>query len=124
MGAGLIVDRLLSLGDRREKIVRPGRVQQLLGKAALRRGRFEVVLVFGKILGHGDQLAADVVPRFQHRLGRCERLSGFCAHITDVSREAMSAVFAKRFFIGRPPMNLPHWYGSVATALHKLTPLH
>jgi hypothetical protein len=40
-------------------------VQKILRKGALVLLHFEIVLVFGKIFGHGDQLVADLVPPFQ-----------------------------------------------------------
>ena len=56
-----------------EEIVGAGHVEQLLGKTALGRGRFEVVLVLGEIFGHGDKFASDVVPGiendFRFRIG-------------------------------------------------------
>src|SRR5579864_7682510 len=45
-----------------EVVVGSGGVQQLLGETALGGIGFEVVFIFGKIFGHGDELAADVVP--------------------------------------------------------------
>jgi hypothetical protein len=51
-----------------EEIIRIRRMQQLLGKASLRRGWLEIVFVFGKILGHRDQLSPHIVPRIQKSL--------------------------------------------------------
>src|SRR4029077_13040910 len=47
--------RLLAQREVGEEIVRSGSVKQLFGKAALGGSGFEVVFVFGKILGHGDE---------------------------------------------------------------------
>jgi hypothetical protein len=48
-------------------------VQKAIGKGALGRSGLEVVLVFGKIFGHGDELAADLVPGLEHGLRRAGR---------------------------------------------------
>src|SRR5215469_9505084 len=47
--------RLLAQGEIGEVVVGVGGVQKRLGKAALGRSRFEIVLVLGKIFGHHDQ---------------------------------------------------------------------
>ena len=60
--------RFFSAGNIGEKIVGIRGVQKILGKTALRRGGLEVVLVFRKIFGHGDQLSSDVVPGLEHCL--------------------------------------------------------
>src|SRR6266568_1159802 len=62
-----------------EEVVRARGVQKLLGKGSLRRSRLEVVLVFGKILGHGREFPTDVIPCFKQRLRRALRRfwSGF-----------------------------------------------
>jgi hypothetical protein len=44
-------------------------VQKILRKGALVLLHFEIVLVFGKIFGHRDQLVADLVPPFQGLVG-------------------------------------------------------
>ena len=54
--------RLLACRRIDEEVIRPGSVQELLGEAALGGGGFEVVFIFWEIFGHGDELAADVVP--------------------------------------------------------------
>jgi len=41
-------------------------VQKIQGKGTLVLLHFEIVFVFRKILGHGDELVADLVPPVQH----------------------------------------------------------
>src|SRR4029077_15608125 len=41
----------------------------ILSKGALVFLQLEIVLVFGKILGHGNELLPDVVPPVQHLIG-------------------------------------------------------
>ena len=53
-----------------EVIVGSGGVEKLFSEAALGRRGFEVVFVFGEIFGHGDELAADVVPGLENDLRR------------------------------------------------------
>ena len=45
-------------------------MHQLFGEAALDGRGFEVIFVFGKIFGHGGELAADVVPGIEQDFGR------------------------------------------------------
>src|SRR5258708_2512292 len=60
--------RLLPHDGIGEEIVCSCRMQQLLCEAALRRRGLEVVFVLRKILGHGDEVAANLVPGIQHDL--------------------------------------------------------
>src|SRR5437879_11870471 len=60
--------RLLPHDGIGEEIVCSCRMQQLLCEAALRRRGLEVVFVLRKILGHGDEFAANLVPGIQHDL--------------------------------------------------------
>ena len=63
-----LTGRCLTLRRTGEIVHGPRRVQNLLGKTShLWRG-FVVVLVFRQILGHGDQLAADLIPLRQYDL--------------------------------------------------------
>src|SRR5580692_1957096 len=59
-----------------EEIIRAGSVEELLCEAALCWSGFEVVLVLGKILCHGDQFPSNVVPRIKHSLRWAERRLG------------------------------------------------
>ena len=68
---GILVDGVfLPVTEIGEVIVGSGGVEQLLGETALGGSRLHVVLVFGEILGHVDELAADVVPAVEHDFGR------------------------------------------------------
>src|SRR4029077_4254756 len=60
---GVFASRWL-LSDHRigEVVVGSGGVEKLVGEAALGGRGFEIVFVFGEIFGHGDELAAYVVP--------------------------------------------------------------
>jgi hypothetical protein len=44
-------------------------VEKIQGKGALVLLHLEIVLVFGKILRHGDEFVPDVVPPLQHLVG-------------------------------------------------------
>jgi len=46
-----------------------GNVQKILRKGALVFLHLEIVLVLGKILGHGDEFIADLVPPFESFVG-------------------------------------------------------
>src|SRR5712692_295946 len=59
----------LAHGGIGEKIIGVGGVQKLLGKGALGGRGLVVVFVLGEVFGHGDELAADVVPGIEHDLG-------------------------------------------------------
>ena len=56
-----------------EEIVCAGGVQELFGEAALGGRGFEVVFVLGKIFGHGDEFAANIVPGVEQGLRRAVR---------------------------------------------------
>src|SRR5262249_38068691 len=60
--------RLLPHHGLGEEIVCSCRMHQLLCEAALRRRGLEVVFVLRKILCHGDEFAATLVPRVRHGL--------------------------------------------------------
>jgi len=49
------------------------RVEKVQGKGALVLLQLKIVLVFGKILRHGDEFVLDVVPPIQHHIGRRTR---------------------------------------------------
>ena len=44
-------------------------MEEIKGKGALVLLHFKSVLVFGKILCHGDKFIADIVPAVQHLIG-------------------------------------------------------
>ena len=46
------------------------RVEKVQGKGALVLLQLKIVLVFGKILRHGDEFVLDVVPPIQHHIGK------------------------------------------------------
>jgi hypothetical protein len=50
-------------------------VEKIQGKGALVRLHLKIVLVFGKILRHGDEFVPDVVPPVQHLIGTRTRRS-------------------------------------------------
>ena len=53
-----------------EEIIGAGGVSELFGEAALGGRGLEFVFVLGEIFGHGDELAADVVPGVEQDFGR------------------------------------------------------
>jgi hypothetical protein len=61
-------------------------VEKILGEGALVLLHLEVVFVFGKILGHGDEFVPDVVPPVQHLVG-----SGKCRTRSLILRLALTA---------------------------------
>src|SRR5271165_7475649 len=66
---GIFFSRRL-LAERRigKEIICVGGVEQLSGEGALGGRGLEIVFVLREILGHGDELAANVVPSFEHGL--------------------------------------------------------
>ncbi|HLY18359.1 MAG TPA: hypothetical protein VKR61_14100 [Bryobacteraceae bacterium] len=50
-------------------------MKEILGEGTLVLLRLKIVLVFGKIFGHGDEFVPDVVPPFQPLVGPGTRLA-------------------------------------------------
>ena len=86
-----------------------GGVEKIQRKGALVLLHLEVVLVFGKILRHGDEFVPDVIPPLQHLVGMGKRrlrrlVLGLSltvqTHPTAASRVSAISARAERF-IGR-----------------------